>query len=75
MIFFVFVFFIAFFVFKCQFCTEKKNADKLGLPEDFAVFAEIAEATNSILDTKVKILGIKFAESYSFWDSFISRYR
>jgi len=33
----------------CQFCTEKKNADKLGLPEEFAVFAEIAEATGSIL--------------------------
>uniref|UniRef100_A0A915I2C1 PAT complex subunit CCDC47 n=1 Tax=Romanomermis culicivorax TaxID=13658 RepID=A0A915I2C1_ROMCU len=35
-----------------QFCTEKKNMDRLGLPDDFTLYAETAEVTSSIIDSK-----------------------
>jgi len=48
------------------YATERKIADKLGLPASFAVFAEIGESVSAILDTSTAQFLSKYEKSFEF---------
>ena len=49
-----------------NFTTEKKNAEKIGLPDGYTVFSEIAEATSILLDPKVLAYMSKYDKSIEY---------
>jgi hypothetical protein len=56
-----------------MFTIEKKGSEKLGLPDSFTVFSEIAEATASMIDSAI-VSTLKKYEQYIEYIHFSDQY-